>query len=53
MTDRELEFDAELFGERNSDRSVTLTRTGLLELASGGTVIIEEIGNLSPATQAK
>jgi two-component system nitrogen regulation response regulator GlnG len=53
MTDRDLDFDAELFGERNSDRSVTLTRTGLLELAAGGTVLIEEIGNLAPATQAK
>lgn len=51
--DRDSDFDSELFGERNSDRSVTLTRTGLFELAAGGTVVIEEIGNLSPSTQAK
>lgn len=53
MPDREPEFDSEFFGERNIDRSVTLTRTGLLELAAGGTVLVEEIGNLSPSTQAK
>lgn len=53
MRDRDSDFDSELFGERNSDRSVTLTRTGLFELAAGGTVLIEEIGNLSPSTQAK
>ncbi|MBM3964176.1 MAG: sigma-54-dependent Fis family transcriptional regulator [Planctomycetes bacterium] len=53
IPDRESEFDSELFGERNSDRSVTLTRTGLFELAAGGTVLVEEIGNLSPSTQAR
>jgi len=53
MPDRESEFDSELFGERNIDRSVTLTRTGLFELAAGGTVLVEEIGNLSTSTQAK
>jgi DNA-binding NtrC family response regulator len=47
-------LESELFGhERGAFTGATKTRTGRLEQASGGTVFLDEIGELSPALQAK
>ncbi len=47
-------LESELFGhERGAFTGATKTRTGRLEQANGGTVFLDEIGELSPALQAK
>lgn len=47
-------LESELFGhERGSFTGATKTRQGRLEQANGGTVFLDEIGELSPALQAK
>jgi len=47
-------LESELFGhERGAFTGATKTRTGRLEQASGGTVFLDEIGELTPALQAK
>ncbi len=47
-------IESELFGhERGAFTGAVATRTGLLESADGGTVFLDEIGELSPAAQAK
>jgi DNA-binding NtrC family response regulator len=50
---REL-IESELFGhERGAFTDAKSTKKGLLEIASGGTVFLNEIGELSPDLQAK
>src|SRR5690606_32158997 len=45
---------SELFGhERGAFTSAVATRKGRFELANGGTIFLDEIGDLSPATQVK
>lgn len=47
-------LESELFGhERGAFTGATKTRTGRLEQASGGTVFLDEIGELTHALQAK
>ncbi len=47
-------LESELFGhERGSFTGATKTRTGRLEQANGGTVFLDEIGELTPPLQAK
>jgi DNA-binding NtrC family response regulator len=47
-------LESELFGhERGAFTGATKTRTGRLEQANGGTVFLDEIGELSPSLQAK
>ncbi|HET9449768.1 MAG TPA: sigma-54-dependent Fis family transcriptional regulator, partial [Aggregicoccus sp.] len=46
--------ESELFGyERGAFSGATTSKPGLLEVASGGTVFLDEIGELSPVGQAK
>ncbi|HER35016.1 MAG TPA: sigma-54-dependent Fis family transcriptional regulator [Halothiobacillaceae bacterium] len=52
LTDTLLEN--ELFGhEKGAFTGASATKTGLLEVASGGTVFLDEIGNISDAMQVK
>jgi len=47
-------IESELFGhEKGAFTGATTTRKGRFELASGGTIFLDEIGDLSPATQIK
>jgi DNA-binding NtrC family response regulator len=47
-------FESELFGhERGAFTGATAARRGLFETASGGTCLLDEIGELSPTLQAK
>src|SRR5438067_1222549 len=46
--------ESELFGyERGAFSGATAAKPGLLESAPGGTVFLDEVGDLSPAIQAK
>ena len=47
-------FESELFGyERGAFTDAKKEKAGRMEIASGGTLFLNEIGNLSPAMQAK
>ncbi len=47
-------LEAELFGyERGAFTGATVAKSGLLETAAGGTIFIDEIGELSASTQVK
>jgi len=47
-------IESELFGhEKGAFTGATAVRKGRFELASGGTIFLDEIGDLSPATQIK
>jgi DNA-binding NtrC family response regulator len=47
-------LESELFGHvRGSFTGAVTTKPGLFEVADGGTVFLDEIGNISPAIQAK
>lgn len=47
-------LESELFGhERGAFTGAVGRKTGLFELAHGGTIFLDEIGEISPATQAK
>ncbi len=47
-------LESELFGyERGAFTGANRTKPGRLELANGGTVFLDEIGEMSPALQAK
>lgn len=47
-------IEAELFGyERGAFSGATQSKPGLFEAASGGTVFLDEIGELSPSAQSK
>ena len=47
-------IDSELFGhEKGAFTSAVATRKGRFELANGGTIFLDEIGDLSPMTQVK
>ena len=47
-------LEGELFGsEKGAFTGAVVTRKGRFELADGGTILLDEIGDLSPALQAK
>jgi DNA-binding NtrC family response regulator len=47
-------FESELFGhERGSFTDAHVQKPGLLELANGGTIYLDEVGELSPEVQTK
>jgi transcriptional regulator with GAF, ATPase, and Fis domain len=47
-------FESELFGhEKGSFTGANATKAGLFELAQGGTIFLDEIGELAPAFQVK
>jgi two-component system response regulator AtoC len=47
-------LESEIFGyERGAFTGATARRSGRFELASGGTIFLDEIGEMSPAMQAK
>ena len=47
-------IESELFGhERGAFTDAHTTKRGLFEVAAGGTVFLDEIGEMAPGTQAK
>lgn len=47
-------LDSELFGrEKSVSQGITRTIPGKFETADGGTIVLDEIGEMSPTTQAK
>ena len=47
-------LESELFGyEKGAFTGATASKTGLLEVAEGGVVFLDEVGELLPSTQAK
>ena len=47
-------LQSELFGhKRGAFTGATFTKPGLFQVANGGTIFLDEIGEMSPATQAK
>ncbi len=49
----EAEIERELFGEEAGPPPGAAPRHGRLELADGGTLFVDEVGEMSPAVQAK